>query len=368
MKKLVVFPVLTLLWVACSSDQLTFPSGSAGGGGASGSAGQGGTGVTASGSGNAVSGATSAGTSSGGAATAGSASGGGGGGGKAGAAGSGGTAGGGAGSGGTAGAGGTGGTAGTAGTAGTGGVGYPQPTTCSGYAAKFGEIAAFASVTRVVQNDFTLEAWVKTSATSLTGVNFYEGNGLIYADIAGDANDFGLSILNNKLAFGTGQPDTTLAGATAINTGNWVHVAATRDATSGAIEVLLFGVSDGQVTTTNHNPLNAATTITFGANAVDGRYFSGLMDEVKIWNYVRTPAEIKAGLHHKLHGDETGLVGYWSLDDAGKLTSPDASVSKADATINGAVDWVDAQAPVCDPIPDSNAGGAGGAGGEGGGM
>ena len=111
-------------------------------------------------------------------------------------------------------------------------------------------------------------------------------------------------------------------------------------------------VSDGQVTTTNLGSLTASATITFGANAVDGRYFQGLMDEVRIWNHVRTPTQLLEGLHHKLRGDETGLVGYWSLDDAGKLTSPDASVSKADATINGAVDWVDSQAPVCEPIPN----------------
>jgi hypothetical protein len=244
--------------------------------------------------------------------------------------------------------GGVGGAAGGAsGSGGSGGSGFPKTTTCAEYAAKFGTFGYYATVNRVVQESFTIEAWINTSATSLTGTHFYEGNGLIYADVGGDNNDFGVSILNNKLAFGTGNPETTVVSATSVNTGMWVHVAATRNASTGALVVLVDGESDGSGTSANLAALNASTTITIGGNSIDGRYFDGLIDEVRIWNVARTPAQIQATMNAKLTGTETGLVGYWTFDVAGAFTQPDASPSNADATVNGSPGYVDSMAPVC---------------------
>lgn len=233
------------------------------------------------------------------------------------------------------------------GAGGSGGVSYPETTTCAEYAAKFGTFGYYATANRVVQDSFTLEAWIKTSATSLTGTHFYDGNGLIYADVGGDNNDFGTSILSNKLAFGTGNPETTVVSATSVNTGAWVHVAATRDASTGALAVLVNGQTDGTATSTNMAALTASTTLTIGGNSIDGRYFDGLIDEVRIWNLARTPTQIQATMNQKLNGNETGLVAYWSFDDAGAFMQPDASPSNADASINGAVGYVDSLAPVC---------------------
>ena len=44
---------------------------------------------------------------------------------------------------------------------------------------------------------FTIGCWVNTTATSFTGTNGYEGNGIVWSDVSGVANDFVLSILNN---------------------------------------------------------------------------------------------------------------------------------------------------------------------------
>ena len=333
MKKLTLLPVLAVLWTGCIDQPLLSQDsgGSSGSGGSSvGSGGKpqstGGTGLLPTG-GNGTSGSSSAGKGGGGAGGAAAGSGG---------------------AGGAGGAAGSGGAGGAAGSGGSGGMGYPETTTCAEYAADFGTFGYYATANRVVQDSFTLEAWIKTTATSLIGTNFYDGNGLIYADVSGDNNDFGTSILNNKLAFGTGNPETTVVGATSVNTGSWVHIAATRDASTGALEVLVDGQSDGTATSTNMAALTASTTITIGGNSIDGRYFDGLIDEVRIWNVVRTPTQIQATMNQKLVGNEPGLVAYWSFDDAGASVQPDASPSNADATINGAVGYVDSMAPVCE--------------------
>src|SRR5439155_22926340 len=126
----------------------------------------------------------------------------------------------------------------------------PEAGTCAGYALQF-DGTTFATVARPVQDDFTLEAWIKPSGASLTGTQFFQGNGLIYADIGGVADDFGTAILNNHFAFGVGNPDTTVQSTSDVTTGQWFHVAATRSATTGTIQVYVNGAFEAELTVAN---------------------------------------------------------------------------------------------------------------------
>lgn len=111
-----------------------------------------------------------------------------------------------------------------------------------GTAIRFDGVNDHIRVKREIQDDFTLEVWIKTNS-SRNGWNFYDGNGLIYADLPGGyGNDFGTSILNGKFAFGTGNPDTTIQSTTTVATGMWVHVAAVRVRSTGTIKYLLMAL------------------------------------------------------------------------------------------------------------------------------
>ena len=56
----------------------------------------------------------------------------------------------------------------------------------------FDGVDDYVTVQREVQDDFTLQAWVKTEASSNTrsGTKFYSGNGIVYADWPGGGYDF----------------------------------------------------------------------------------------------------------------------------------------------------------------------------------
>ena len=197
-------------------------------------------------------------------------------------------------------------------------------------ALEFDGVDDFARVLRQVQADFTLEAWIKTT-TSRAGTNFYEGLGLVYADVSGSANDFGTSIMNGKLAFGT--VDLTIQSTTTVTTGLWVHVAAVRVQSSGTMRVLVNGTQEVQTTSGSTALLNAPSTIDIGGNTIDGRYFKGTMDEVRVWNVARTAAQIQGAMKTRLVGNEAGLVGYWRFDVGAGNVALDSSGSANSAAL-----------------------------------
>jgi hypothetical protein len=179
-----------------------------------------------------------------------------------------------------------------------------------GRAATFDGIDDYVSTPRTVSTSFTLELWINTTAASLTGSQAYEGNGLLWSDVGGVANDFVLAMLNDGLSFFTGNPDTTVTSGTAINDGRWHHLVATR-AQGGNVEIFVDGISRG-VTTTNNNPLDANPSIMIGANVLDSRYFTGSIDEVAYYPTVLAPDRIRA---HFLAGSASRSIAVPTLHD-----------------------------------------------------
>src|SRR4051794_28919793 len=118
---------------------------------------------------------------------------------------------------------------------------------CMGGAVQFDGVDDFLTVARQVQDDFTIEAWIKTAVPSLTGARFFHGSGLFYADVMGMANDFASAVLNNRLVFAVG--DTSLVQSTTeVTTGQWVHVAMFRIRASGTIGLVINGAPDAMMT------------------------------------------------------------------------------------------------------------------------
>jgi hypothetical protein len=229
-------------------------------------------------------------------------------------------------------------------------------STCALTALQFGGFQGYVRVNRPVQDDLTLEAWIKASTPGvMSGTNFWEGSGLLYADSPGDADDFGAVILGSKFAFGVGNPNTTIVSTSDVTTGAWVHVAATRRRSTGEIQVFVNGkLESSTLVGTQNRSLTAQPNLTIGGNAVDNRYFTGVIDEVRAWNVVRSATDITSTMRKRLTGTEPGLVGYWRFDEGSGITAADSSPSKSDAgqvknngDLFGPINWVASDAPVC---------------------
>jgi hypothetical protein len=194
----------------------------------------------------------------------------------------------------------------------TNGVLLNQPGAANlGRAVGLDGISNYIDTPNTVGGNFTLEMWVKTTAASLGGSQAYEGNGLLWSDVGGSANDFVLAELNNHAAFFTGNPDTTIEGSTVLNNGAWHYLVATRTQ-GGATQLYVDGALQASGTS-NANPLTGNSRIAVGGNVLDGRYFNGLVDEVAYYPSVLSAARIQAHYLAGLAAQPVPSIGIWEL-------------------------------------------------------
>jgi hypothetical protein len=189
---------------------------------------------------------------------------------------------------------------------------------------------------------YTIEAWVKTT----------NGNDICIVcqyDYPGQ-NRFQFEIRGDKLNWWKGLHPTdasnnSILTTQSINDGQWHHVAATRDA-SGNVLLYIDGIQDGSGVDTLAF-LNTNTSIGERTLGNDGS-FEGDMDEVRIWNLVRSQGDIQSTMNQELIGTESGLIAYYNFNqgipggDNTSITILNDSTSNgyngtiADFTLNGA--------------------------------
>ncbi|MCX7854094.1 MAG: LamG domain-containing protein, partial [Caldilineales bacterium] len=160
--------------------------------------------------------------------------------------------------------------------------------------------------------DFTIEFWLKAAAGNNTsgpcsggGDNWTNGNILIDRDIfgAGDYGDFGVSLYGGRIAFGAANASTaqTVCSAVSVADNAWHHIALTRRASDGRMQIFVDGVLSATAygPTGNLSYRNGRSTswpndpyLVFGAEKHDydpGTYpsYNGYLDEVRLSTVIR---------------------------------------------------------------------------------
>jgi hypothetical protein len=179
----------------------------------------------------------------------------------------------------------------------SGGVTFPTGK-LGAQAAQFNGANTYVTIPRSVSNSFTIAFWAKTTTTGGSG-QWYNGKGLVDGEMPGVVNDFGITLIGNRAAFGVGNPDTTITSTSAINDGVWHHVAATRDSVGGQMSLYVDGnlqASTTGPTGTKADPPN----LRIGAlrTLVAGDFLSGTIDDVQIFNRVFSAAEVPSLMNH----------------------------------------------------------------------
>jgi len=198
----------------------------------------------------------------------------------------------------------------------------------------------------------TITAWVKT--TQSTGV--YPGLVTKYA--GSSANGWALTLNAGRLApwyYKDGstfvEPGLASASDRFIADGEWHHVAFAVDATSA--RTYIDGALANTQSWTGGAPGPATTSepirlgIYFGGA---GKFFAGDLDEVTIWNYALSTAEINALRPAHLSGLETGLIAQWNLNEASGTSVADQTGHGFTGTLLNGVSQVTSTAPICAPL------------------
>jgi hypothetical protein len=183
-----------------------------------------------------------------------------------------------------------------------------------------------ANYTEVVNNNLplgnasrTMEAWIKTT-----------GDGAIanWGQIA-TSQRFGLLVVAGRLYF-VGENNDQIGNIT-INDGIWHHVAVSFD--GATVKLYVDGVQD----VTASKTLNTTnSTLRFGRRAVGDaqtEYFTGSIDEVRIWNVARTQSQLQAAKNSEIDASTTGLVAYYKLNEASGSISADATANHITTTL-----------------------------------
>jgi hypothetical protein len=165
----------------------------------------------------------------------------------------------------------------------------------------------------------TFEAWIKPDAS----------NASLDAVVGGYLQEppafAGASWILSPTVLSVSVPNTDSAQtATPIVPDQWIHIAGTYDGVT-----MVFYQNGQPVASKAHGTGRSTTPIAFLALGVfSTNHYGGLIDEVRLWNVVRTPAEILASDDHSLTGTEAGLVGYWKFDvGAGQTASSSAGAA-----------------------------------------
>ncbi|MFT5820367.1 MAG: hypothetical protein ACI8ZM_001606 [Crocinitomix sp.] len=189
-------------------------------------------------------------------------------------------------------------------------------------------------------NNFTMEAWVKCTGSgyqTVAATDDVDGTGHrgFWFGVTPSGHG-GIQIFNNTFSF------STVQGTTAVNDGEWHHIAAGSDGTT--IFIVTDGVAEG--TGAHYDMVSSPDhALQLGIDR-EGNDFNGAMDEVRFWWRAKTAAEIDFAKDSCMTGTDTelldSLVAVYAFEEgSGTAVSEPAYGLNGTTTNMTDADWVE---------------------------
>ncbi len=143
---------------------------------------------------------------------------------------------------------------------------------------------------------------------------------------------------------GSGQETANVTEGVPLN--EWIHIALVLTALDGEQIIYIDGVEVVRNDVSNLTDATQEPVLQIAAaNAA-----SVVVDDFRIWNYIRTQEEIQADMNQEVTGVEEGLVGYWRFNEGEGTTAYDLSPYENHGTITDAI-WTTEAAPIASGKP-----------------
>lgn len=186
-------------------------------------------------------------------------------------------------------------------------------------------LSQYASITDANQTglditgDITVEVWIKpesvpggTSAThTILSKYVTESHSYIFAIYTNGSGTLGSYMFLSDVDAG----GEFLFKAYTFSAATWYHIAWAWVAATSTCTFYVNGASIGTAVGTKTSINNGSAPFSLGTFENGAEGWDGLLDEVRVWNDIRTPTEISDNYKKELVGTESGLAGYWRLNN-----------------------------------------------------
>ena len=189
-----------------------------------------------------------------------------------------------------------------------------------------------------LKRQLTLETWFRVDSFVNDWMPLIQkGSGITYAQ-----RSYSIWVNENGyLYFSTADGTYESSVSTqpgSIQLGKWYHAAFVMNRDTQQMEAYLNGELAGWSVVTASNTATHDKPLLFGKTLESHPAYSpfaGAIDEVRLWNTIRTGAQIRGNMTATLTGSEPGLVGLWRLNESSGTVAKDATANGNDGTLGG---------------------------------
>jgi hypothetical protein len=211
-----------------------------------------------------------------------------------------------------------------------------------------GNISIPHNSNQVPTAEMTIEGWIYPLSTGTVNTNMIMMKGNYgYGLALGASGCSGGAKLNYWTSPSCGTAITS-SGSVPFNA--WSHVAVVvKLSPVQSLEFFINGISAGTATTgiNINNGSNQALILGMQGTGCSCNYFSGRMDEIRLWSSARTQAQIIANMNTSIAAASPSLQLYLKADNSFSTTVSDLSSNATNGTIISGVTWeVPSSAPV----------------------
>lgn len=180
-----------------------------------------------------------------------------------------------------------------------------------------------------ITSSMTVELWIKPSR-DMGGVGGWDRlvhknyqTGYFFGGSLNNTNALSIVLNNNQFVM--------ISPTNTVVVGEWQHVAFVVDDLANMAYIYRNGNLVSSASWTGTIPGDPSTSLTLSQSSEP---FGGAMDDVRIWNTVRTQDQIRSNMNFELNGNEAGLVAYYTFNQGTADGNNAAITTVIDKTAN----------------------------------
>ncbi len=195
------------------------------------------------------------------------------------------------------------------------------------------------------KGDFTVECWLKTTATGTVVFSSRDESNTAFYAVELSINKYGAP----TMIASDGAITKSVTGDVFVADGSWHHVAVTDNGRSSLLRLYVDGIFADSISAPSEASRSSESFIV-GSRAGRESFFAGQIDELRIWNIERTERELQALMNTILTTKDKGLVALYHFDEhawsSGKLAKNALGDERLNAVLHGKPAFVASTAPV----------------------